>query len=251
MAALPESPAATWSHALPELVSLLLTTSGVEEYLDDLARVTVKTLDAGPLSCGVTLRRDRPYTVASSDALARSLDEVQYGQEDGPCLEALATCTMISSPDLAAETRWGTYPAHAIAHGVASCLCLPMGPGKAVGALNIYAPTPHTFDDPAYVARATDLAEQGTAVLTVLLRQAHQAELTAQLRDALASRHVIDQAIGIIIGQQRCSSDRAFTILRSASQNRNRKLRDVAGDIVTGASGEPPAPRGFVETGPS
>jgi hypothetical protein len=40
------------------------------------------------------------------------------------------------------------------------------------------------------------------------------------------------------MGQNRCSADAAFGILRSASQHRNIKLRDVAGDIVRAVSGD-------------
>jgi AmiR/NasT family two-component response regulator len=56
----------------------------------------------------------------------------------------------------------------------------------------------------------------------------------------LASRAVIDQAVGIIMGQNRCTADEAFEVLRSISQNRNVKLRDIAVDMVTSVSGQPP-----------
>jgi AmiR/NasT family two-component response regulator len=50
---------------------------------------------------------------------------------------------------------------------------------------------------------------------------------------------IIDQAIGILMAQQRCSSGVAFEILRSASQDRNVKLRTIAADIVRAVGGEP------------
>ena len=63
-----------------------------------------------------------------------------------------------------------------------------------------------------------------------------------QLGEAMASRAIIDQAIGILMAQQRCNASTAFDLLRRASQNRNRKLRDVAVDIITNVSGGPPDP---------
>jgi hypothetical protein len=51
-------------------------------------------------------------------------------------------------------------------------------------------------------------------------------------RRALASRAVIDQALGIIMAQERCPSTHAFAVLRNASQNRNTKLRDIARQIA-------------------
>jgi AmiR/NasT family two-component response regulator len=56
---------------------------------------------------------------------------------------------------------------------------------------------------------------------------------------------VIDQAIGVIMAQERCGQVRAFSLLRSASQNRNVKLCDIAAAIVTSVSGEPPQPPDF------
>ena len=64
--------------------------------------------------------------------------------------------------------------------------------------------------------------------------------MSAHLQAALASRAVIDQAVGIIMGQNRCTVDEAFEVLRSISQNRNVKLRDIAADMVTAVSGQPP-----------
>ena len=60
------------------------------------------------------------------------------------------------------------------------------------------------------------------------------------MEKALSSRTVIDQAIGILMGEQRCDAGTAFELLRTHSQNNNRKLRDVAIDLVTRVSGRPP-----------
>ena len=236
-------------EALPELVALLLSTSSVEDALADLARVAAASFTGAPVSCGVTLRRDRqPLTVASSDDLARAMDEVQYGQGTGPCLESLETGQIVSVPDLTAETRWDGYTAHALAHGVASSLSLPLtADGTSIGALNLYSGAARTFEAAAVLAQVTALAAQGSAVLTVVLRQARQAQLTDQLRESLTSRAVIDQAIGIIMAQQRCRASEAFGYLRTASQNRNRKLRDIAADVITSATGAPPEPTPFTD----
>lgn len=56
-----------------------------------------------------------------------------------------------------------------------------------------------------------------------------------QLRDALDTRPVIDQAKGMLIAQHGCSAEEAFRMLSSASQRENRKLRDVAAAMVRGA----------------
>lgn len=48
----------------------------------------------------------------------------------------------------------------------------------------------------------------------------------------MASRATIEQAKGILIGATGCTPDDAFDLLRQQSQAENRKLRDVAQEIV-------------------
>jgi AmiR/NasT family two-component response regulator len=49
---------------------------------------------------------------------------------------------------------------------------------------------------------------------------------------ALGTREVIGQAQGILMERERITPGQAFDILRHASQHLNRKLRDVAQDLV-------------------
>ena len=77
------------------------------------------------------------------------------------------------------------------------------------------------------------------------LRLSDQAQVSADLQAAMASRSVIDQAIGVIMAQNRCTSPEAFAILRSASQHRNVKLRDLAASLLENLTGTPPQPAGF------
>ncbi|GGK80752.1 hypothetical protein Sme01_44850 [Sphaerisporangium melleum] len=76
-----------------------------------------------------------------------------------------------------------------------------------------------------------------------LNEQLHEAR--EDLRAALASRSVIAQAVGILMGRQRCAAGVAFAILSRASQNRNLKLHDLAVEIVTAVGGHPPDPGPF------
>jgi AmiR/NasT family two-component response regulator len=49
------------------------------------------------------------------------------------------------------------------------------------------------------------------------------------------------------MAQERCTQAEAFAILRSASQNRNVKLRDIATQILASVTGQPPQPAPFDE----
>ena len=147
--------------------------------------------------------------------------------------------------DTAKGADWPGFQAEAASRGIGSCLALPLiADGKPVGALSLYARAAGAFGA-GETQRAERLAENASGALSLALRLASYAALTDQLRSSLASRTVIDQAIGVIMAQERCTQTRAFDLLRSASQNRNVKLRDLAAAIVTSVSGEPPQPLVF------
>lgn len=228
------------------LMAMLVSTPDLRTFLDGLARSTAASL-GGAVSCGVTARQERSsMAVGSSDAVAGALEERQWVDGRGPCVEVMESGEQISIPDVLAEDRWGDFTAEALAHGVRSCLSLPMGVGGVVlGAMNLYAGVAHAFADPALRARAVGRAQHGGAAMGIALGQARDRELSDQLREAIVSRSVIDQAIGILMAQQRCSASAAFAILRSASQGRNRKLRDLAADLVTAVSRQAPEPGHF------
>jgi GAF domain-containing protein len=231
----------TSASATAELQQLLLETEDITGFLDELATLTVRVLP-GELSCGITVRRDhQAITVASSDARASQVDEIQYGHHQGPCLHSLATGEEVLIDDLAADERWGDYQMPALGHGVRSSLSLPLrAEGQVIGALNIYASQPRAFGPPEQLL-AGGFADEASRALALAVRIAERTEMSRHLQTALASRAVIDQALGILMGQNRCPAAEAFDILRTASQNRNVKLRDIAVQIVTAVSGQPPA----------
>jgi GAF domain-containing protein len=233
------------ADALTELANLMVATPSMDRFLNDLARLATGVITP-PASCGITLAQaNQPLTVASSDALAAHVDEVQYGHDQGPCLQAMRTGQTVIAADLATEQRWGPYPAYALSYGVHSSLSLPLtANGGTRGALNLYAGNPHAFG-PSQQQHAELFAGPASAALTVVIRQVHQVRLSEQLRVALATRAVIDQALGILMGHNSCDFDTAFTILRESSQHQNRKLHDVATDIVKAVSGIDPRPPPF------
>jgi GAF domain-containing protein len=228
--------------AFSRLQSLTLTTPRVEEFLSELAALAPQ-LGGPPMSASVTVRGEHePFTVASSDKFANEVDEVQYGEGEGPCLEAVRTGAEIYVSDMPSDVRWPRYREHAVASGVRSSLSLPLGvSGTTIGALNMYCTQPDAFDDRLRQGLGVFAAQAGAA-LTMVLRQARRDQVTAQMEQALASRTTIDQAMGILMAQQRSTADEAFDLLRAHSQNTNRKLRDVASEIIERVSGAPPQP---------
>ena len=108
-----------------------------------------------------------------------------------------------------------------------------------MGALNLSSRDPDGFSqlDEDLISLFTVPA---AAAIVVVGRYFEARDLAGQLEQALQSRSVIDQAIGIIMAESRCDADQAFATLTRASNNRNMKLRDLATEIVTRVGGRPP-----------
>lgn len=229
------------SDAIAELAGLLLGSDSVDDLTEQVAVLATRTVP-GVATCAITLAvADRTLTVGSSDALGRLLDEHQYDMDEGPCLQAIRTREAVIADDLATEGRWPGYPARALAHGIRAVHANPLlVRGECLGALNAYARTAHPFNesDLATLAAFTNLATAGVAGT---LRGAQDVTLSDHLRAALTSRAIIDQAIGIIIGQQHITAKQAFAALRTISQTRNVRLAHVAAELVR-ASTDPTAP---------
>ncbi|MER7718669.1 ANTAR domain-containing protein [Streptomyces flaveolus] len=93
--------------------------------------------------------------------------------------------------------------------------------------------TPHPRTaEPAGSAVAAERSER----LSVLQEEVEQ------LRQAIASRPVIDQARGVLMALHACTPDEAWHILREASQLSNTKLRTVAAAVTAGARNDGPPP---------
>jgi GAF domain-containing protein len=152
---------------------------------------------------------------------------------------AAATIDTMAVPEMSNEPRWPEWSAKALALGVNSSLAIGLPVHESVsGALNVYAVEPRAFDEDA-----TILARSFAGYAAVALANAHlyeaAATLTQHLQAAMASRAVIEQAKGILMGERRCSAEEAFRILTRLSQDTNRKVRDVAAALVTRAGDSP------------
>lgn len=236
-----------------QILRRLRSSLGAGPFLYDVVGLAAALVPSAA-SCAVTLQRDgEPVTAAVSDDIASRVDEMQLFEGDGPCLATIKTGTSVVIVDTKSDSRWEAFAAGAAGAGVRSVAAAPlMVDGAVLGSINLYGREPDEF------ASANDqldlLADEAAYAYGNLLAQAQLNATNQQLVQALASRTVIDQAIGILMVQNRCTASNAFQMLREHSQRNNRKLRIVASDLVARVSGRPPdAPPGFrtgTETGP-
>ncbi len=105
-----------------------------------------------------------------------------------------------------------------------------------VAGFNIYGDVVGGFSDDdeqlsqAFAAQASIVVSNAQAYWTAF-------DLSRNLTKAMETRAVIEQAKGVLMSTHRIDADAAFDVLRERSQASNRKLRDVAADVVDEATG--------------
>lgn len=234
------------------LEPVLRRSTSIDSYLQAATDMTSDVVEVvGSYSLSASLY-GHLITVATSDRAAWEADQVEFDTADGPCVEALRDGDVHGVIDLASERRWPAWTAVASLLGFASAAGIPgeIEPGHRL-ALNMYAPAPRAFDDET-LRRATLFTEEVARTIPGAVRLFETDERATQLEQALVSRSTIDQALGVLMAQNKCTSDEAFGILRRASQNRNVKLRDVAAMIIERFTGHAAAqPPDFKKSAPA
>lgn len=224
--------------AAARLFQLLLTTDGLPAFLQDVAALAADQLSPAKVVCALSVRTgDGTATVAGGDDVVR-IEESQEESGSGPALEAARSRSLLAIPDLSAETRWPQFCEAALASGLLSAVFLPLVTAQdpePIGVLSAYAGELEAFAD---TAPAHDIGAIAAGAIRVAMQLRAQGELIQQLQVALNSRAVIDQALGIVIAQRRCSAEDALEMLRAASQRTNVKLRDIAARIVVSTVGQ-------------
>ena len=222
--------------ALTALLGLQLGSASLEDLLQRLVEISRESLEGADAVSTTLVRDDRAYTAAHAGQLALDADELQYDRGYGPCIDAGLTGTVLLVEDTRTETRWPDYIAHVRERGVGSSLSLPLPvQTQVVGALNCYSRAPRAFP-PEVVEVGLELAGHLGVAIANAVSHADAVRMAEDMRAAMASRAVIEQAKGVIMAQNRCDADTAFAILSRASQARNLKLRDVARGLVDGVT---------------
>jgi GAF domain-containing protein len=228
--------------AMAELASLLIDDEDLPGMLDRVARLAARSIPDCD-SAGVTLvTAGEPLTAAATDERTLAVDRAQYDVGDGPCLQAYRERKVQRVMVEEAAARFPEFTAAARSIGVRSFLAAPLlVRDDGIGALNLYSTRAHgfaTLDEAVVVLFA---AQAAVAVANSRLYQRART-LSSQLEAAMSSRAVIEQAKGVIMGARAIDPDAAFDLLRRTSQMENRKLRDIAVDVVHGAISGHPVP---------
>ncbi|WP_142132574.1 GAF and ANTAR domain-containing protein [Arthrobacter sp. SLBN-83] len=228
-------------RSVQELQSILVGSENGVEFLSGLSRLAaaaVSEASGDTIECAVTLKiKRRPATAAGSSARAIELDHIEQELGDGPCVRALREMAPVIIDDVDRDPRWQTLNQKLAEHGVRSTLGVPLEiTGDASAALNFFATKPGVFTADVY-DKAVGFAAAAHNTLNLSVRINNAQNRADDLEAAMQSRTAINLACGVIMAQNRCSQEEAMEILTKVSSNRNRKLRDVASELIEQLSG--------------
>lgn len=195
-----------------------------------LSRITAAAVEVLPdvTMASITIRHkdERLETFAPTDDVLLELDAAQYDLHEGPCYESATDEAYVFSSDLAADERWPRYSEVALAAGVHAQAGISLFDApRFQGALNLYSHTVGAFDD---LGPLSDLFSHQAVVVIGYANE------ISSLRQAIATRQQIGQAVGIVMERYSLTEDRAFAFLTRLSQTRNEKIAVIAKEFISG-----------------
>lgn len=145
---------------------------------------------------------------------------------EGPCFDAARTSRgerVFRISDLTDEhQRWPAYAPQARALGVGSMMgFLLFTEDEDLGALNLYSREPGAFTETSELVGWL-LASHAAVAFS-------SARTHAQMEQAVATRHVVGEAMGILMGRDHVTEKEAFDMLRHSSPVNNRPPVTPAG----------------------
>ena len=171
--------------------------------------------------------------VASTSESSRLVEAMQLSAKNGPCIESYLTGRVVSVPDIAASPeRWSRFRASALEQGFRSAYAIPMRLRETtIGTVNLLREQTGELGANDIVAAQ---AFADVATIGILHQRSNREnEIVAQqLRTALNSRIVIEQAKGVVAHTQGVSIDRAFDLIRGYARANRLGLSEVAARLV-------------------
>ena len=219
--------------ALVELADTLVADFDVADFLHTLSARCVELLDVTAAGVMVTDQRGRLRVMASSSERAHLLELFEVESDAGPCVACFDSGQPVSDADLRlVDPRWADFSQRAGEAGFSAVHALPMRLREdIIGVLNLFS-----VQSGELTAADTYLGQALANITTIGLlqqRAIHHREVVAeQLQGALNSRVAIEQAKGVLFERLNVDMHSGFELLRTYSRRTNRRLTDVARDVI-------------------
>jgi GAF domain-containing protein len=170
--------------------------------------------------------------VAVSDKRVDHLEQLQVQHGEGPCIDAFEEKTLVDATDLAQEERWPMFTPAAVERGLRAVLASPIPYNRhAIGVVAVFSAKvrPWTPEGELALTTFTDLAAM---CIANTMQAEERGALAGQLNRALKARVVIEQAKGALVAREGLSAQEAFERMRQQARRENRRVIDVAAEVI-------------------
>ncbi|MFC4021536.1 GAF and ANTAR domain-containing protein [Micromonospora sp. GCM10011542] len=203
--------------------------------VDHVCAASVSATGVNSAAVAVTLHATPREVLCASDPTASELEELTLTLGEGPCVDAITGGCADLVVDLAAPeclARWPVFAPAALLAGIHAVFALPLQVGGIrLGVLDLYRTRAGGLDDDQ-LADALVLADTACAVLLDGGRR-HRATQGEGRPERVGLQHPeVHQATGMITVQLGVTAAVALIRLRAFAYSHDRRLRDVAGDVV-------------------
>src|SRR5271154_6796661 len=223
---------AVLARAFVRLADTLASDFDVVDFLHGLSKDSVKILQAEAAGVMLADARGGLRLIASSDERTRLLELFEIQSAQGPCLDAYSTGRADQASAADSRARWPVFASQACDAGFQLMCAVPLRVRTdVIGALNLFRGSDEPFTG-TEMAIAQAMAEMAAIGLIQERAARERNVLATQLQAALNSRVIIEQAKGMISEYLTMTVDDAFELLRSYAHYHNRKLSEVASDVV-------------------
>ncbi|MEX1178524.1 MAG: GAF and ANTAR domain-containing protein [Nitriliruptor sp.] len=223
--------------AIHSLSGLLIHESSLETTLDQLLHVARRAAPGADALTVTVLDDAGGYTsAATTDDAARSVDELEYLIEQGPCIEALHTGEEQLVRDTRRDDRWPRFNTAAADAGFSTVAGLPLSApnGTVLGALNVFARASDGLAD-SDLATLREVAAPAGAVLANARALRRTAAVSDELSATLEEQALWHRAIGIILGRHGGDQRSAVATLHRTADAEQLPPAVVAEQLARGA----------------
>jgi GAF domain-containing protein len=177
-------------------------------------------------------------STAASDEGGHLLEVHQEAVREGPCVDAMMYDRFVATSDVATDERWPRLALVMADTEVAAILGAPIHVGgQAVGSLNVYRSSPYDWDG-SDIAAVESFAAIASHLLSLALAASSKERVVEQLQHALENRVNIERAVGVLMGRHQLNAVDAFERIRQRARSEQRKVFDVATEVLEGVSPE-------------
>lgn len=221
------------TRVLSEFAHTLASRFEVSEVLYRLAEHVIEILDVSGCGVSVVDEEGKLRPVTAINELTRLLEATEEAHQEGPCVDAFQDGNVVVVPRLADQAeKWPAWSKQANELGIHAVLGVPLCVNEQpLGAMNLYSDEEREWPE-AEIRIAKVLCDMAASYVVNASELDEARRVAEQLREALDSRIVIEQAKGVIAAEQHITVEEAFVVLRTHARSHGASLRSVAQGVV-------------------